>query len=174
MKISPLAFYILAAIFQTAGSSGAAMLAPFFMKAHGYSVALAGMPLVANGVGRVCSDRHVGHHGELISAPASLLIAAMMIGYRHQHRRLSLSGRHAGFSRRLDIFGLTEAMFALSLRKIGFDQSPPDRQGQRAGANGLGVGHRLYPRPAARRLRRQVARTGRIIFSLRCAAIASA
>jgi predicted MFS family arabinose efflux permease len=32
------------------------MLAPFFMKAHGYSVALAGIPLVANGIGRVCSD----------------------------------------------------------------------------------------------------------------------
>ena len=56
MNFSPLALYILAAIFQTAGSSGAAMLAPFFMKEHGYSVALAGIPLVANGVGRVCSD----------------------------------------------------------------------------------------------------------------------
>ncbi|MDP9129418.1 MAG: hypothetical protein M3N35_03450, partial [Candidatus Binatota bacterium] len=56
MTISPLALYILAAICQTAGSSGAAMLAPFFMKAHGYSVAAVGVPLVANGVGRVCSD----------------------------------------------------------------------------------------------------------------------
>jgi predicted MFS family arabinose efflux permease len=26
------------------------------MKAQGYSIALAGIPLVANGIGRVCSD----------------------------------------------------------------------------------------------------------------------
>ena len=54
MKLPPITLYVLAAICQTAGSSGAAMLAPFFMKEHGYSIALVGIPLVANGVGRVC------------------------------------------------------------------------------------------------------------------------
>jgi MFS family permease len=45
------------------------------------------------------------------------------------------------------IFGLTEAMFALSLRKIGFDQSPPDRQGRVQGqmASALGIGFTLGP-----------------------------
>ena len=44
------------------------MLAPFFMKAHGYSVALAGIPLVANGLGRVCSDLFSGVMATYFSA----------------------------------------------------------------------------------------------------------
>jgi hypothetical protein len=51
MKLSPLAFFSLAAVCSIAGSSGAAMLAPFSMSARGYSVALAGIPLVVNGAG---------------------------------------------------------------------------------------------------------------------------
>ena len=45
------------------------------------------------------------------------------------------------------IFGLTEAMFALSLRKIGFDQSPPERKGRVQGqmASALGIGFTLGP-----------------------------
>jgi MFS family permease len=45
------------------------------------------------------------------------------------------------------IFGLTEAMFALSLRKIGFDQSAPERQGRVQGqmASALGIGFTLGP-----------------------------
>ena len=45
------------------------------------------------------------------------------------------------------VFGLTEAMFALSLRKIGFDQSAPERQGQVQGqmASALGIGFTLGP-----------------------------
>ena len=170
MNFSPLTLYVLAAIFQTAGSSGAAMLAPFFMKAHGYSVAAAGVPLVANGVGRVCSDVMSGIMATYFS-PGSLLFAAMIIGIATSIVGYAFMDVMPVFLTAWIIFGLTEAMFALSLRKIGFDQSPPDRQGQRAGANGLGVGHRLYPRPAVRRFRRQVARSGRIIFSLRRAAI---
>ena len=46
------------------------MLAPFFMKAHGYSIAAASMPLVVNGIGRVCSDLTVRRHWRAISAPA--------------------------------------------------------------------------------------------------------
>ncbi len=65
MKLSPIAYFGIAAICQTAGSSGAAMLAPFFMKEHGYSIALVGIPLVANGVGRVCSDLLSGSDGDL-------------------------------------------------------------------------------------------------------------
>src|SRR5262249_23507024 len=44
-------------------------------------------------------------------------------------------------------FGLTEAMFALSLRKIGFDQSAPERQGRVQGqmASALGIGFTLGP-----------------------------
>ena len=45
------------------------------------------------------------------------------------------------------LFGLTEAMFALSLRKIGFDQSAPERQGRVQGqmASALGIGFTLGP-----------------------------
>jgi MFS family permease len=45
------------------------------------------------------------------------------------------------------IFGLTEAMFALALRKIGFDQSAPERQGRVQGqmASALGIGFALGP-----------------------------
>src|SRR5437016_14442507 len=79
MKRSPIAYYILAAICQTSGSSGAAMLGPLFMKAHGYSIALAGIPLAANGIGRVSSDLLSGILATYFSAGA-LLIAATAIG----------------------------------------------------------------------------------------------
>src|SRR6266581_2642799 len=78
-KFPPITLYVLAAICQAAGSSGAAMLAPFFMKEHGYSVALAGIPLVANGLGRVCSDVFSGIMATYVSA-GRLLIFAMIIG----------------------------------------------------------------------------------------------
>src|SRR3954470_18856444 len=78
-RLSPLTFYVLAAVSQTSGSSGAAMLGPFFMKDHGYSVALAGIPLVANGIGRVCSDLLSGIMATYLS-PGALLIAATAIG----------------------------------------------------------------------------------------------
>src|SRR5678816_1071893 len=75
MKLSPITYYVLAAICQTAGSSGAAMLAPFFMKAHGYSIALAGIPLVANGIGRVSSDLLSGIIATPFSTRARLIAA---------------------------------------------------------------------------------------------------
>ncbi len=146
MTISPLALYILAAIFQTAGSSGAAMLAPFFMKAHGYSVASVGIPLVANGVGRVCSDVMSGIMASYFSAGA-LLFAAMIIGIATSIVAYAFMDVMPIFVAAWIIFGLTEAMFALSLRKIGFDQSPPDRQGRVQGqmASALGIGFTLGP-----------------------------
>ena len=57
------------------------MLAPFFMKMHGYSIALAGIPLVANGIGRVFSDLLSGIMATYFSAGA-LLIAATVIEHR--------------------------------------------------------------------------------------------
>ena len=146
MNFSPLALYVLAAIFQTAGSSGAAMLAPFFMKEHGYSVALAGIPLVANGVGRVFSDVMSGIMASYFSAGA-ILFAAMIIGIATSIVGYAFMDAMPVFVAAWIIFGLTEAMFALSLRKIGFDQSPPDRQGRVQGqmASALGIGFTLGP-----------------------------
>ena len=146
MTVSPLALYILAAIFQTAGSSGAAMLAPFFMKAHGYSVAAVGVPLVANGVGRVCSDVMSGIMATYFS-PGALLFAAMIIGIATSIVAYAFVDTMPIFVAAWIIFGLTEAMFALSLRKIGFDQSPPNRQGRVQGqmASALGIGFTLGP-----------------------------
>lgn len=122
------------------------MLAPFFMKEHGYSIALAGVPLVANGIGRVCSDLFSGLMATYVSSGA-LLIIAVATGLT-----ISVAGHvfldsMPVFLAAWTIFGLTEAMFALSLRKIGFDQSAPERQGQVQGqlASALGIGFTLGP-----------------------------
>jgi predicted MFS family arabinose efflux permease len=146
MKLSPITYYVLAAICQTSGSSGAAMLAPFFMNAHGYSVALAGIPLVANGVGRVCSDLLSGVMATYFSA-AILLIVAIVIGLATSLIGHLFIDTMAVFLVAWTLFGLTEAMFALSLRKIGFDQSAPERQGRVQGqmASALGIGFTLGP-----------------------------
>src|SRR5262245_66505862 len=128
MNLSPLSLFVLAAIFHTAGSSGAAMLAPFFMKAHGYSVAAAGVPLVANGVGRVCSDVMSGIMATYFS-PGSLLFAAMIIGITTSIVGYAFMDVMPVFLTAWIIFGLTEAVFALSLKTTGLHQSTPDRQG---------------------------------------------
>ena len=146
MRFSPLTFYVLAAICQTAGSSGAAMLAPFFMKEHGYSVAVAGIPLVANGIGRVCSDVLSGVLATYFS-PGLLLMLAMMLGLATSAVGYAFMNSMPVFLAAWIVFGLTEAMFALSLRKIGFDQSAPERQGRVQGqmASALGIGFTIGP-----------------------------
>jgi predicted MFS family arabinose efflux permease len=146
MKLSPIACYALAAILQTAGSSGAAMLAPFFMKEHGYSIGLVGIPLVANGLGRVCSDLLSGLMATYFSS-GILLIAAVAIGFATSVIGYLFLDVMPVFLTAWTVFGLTEAMFALSLRKIGFDQSAPERQGRVQGqmASALGVGFTLGP-----------------------------
>jgi len=146
MKLSPLTLYVSAAVCQTAGSSGAAMLAPFFMREHGYSVATAGIPLVANGVGRVCSDVMSGVMATYFS-PGLLLIIAMMLGLLTSIIGYAFIDAMPVFTAAWIVFGLTEAMFALSLRKIGFDQAAPERQGRVQGqmASALGIGFTLGP-----------------------------
>src|ERR1051325_10035311 len=146
MKLPPLTLYVSAGVCQTAGSSGAAMLAPFFMKEHGYSVATAGIPLVANGVGRVCSDVMSGVMATYFS-PGLLLIIAMMLGLLTSIIGYAFIDAMPVFTAAWIVFGLTEAMFALSLRKIGFDQAAPERQGRVQGqmASALGIGFTLGP-----------------------------
>ena len=146
MKLSPIAYYVTAAVCQTAGSSGAAMLAPFFMKEHGYSIALAGIPLAANGVGRVCSDLFSGVMATYFSS-GTLLIAAVVIGFTMSVIGYLFLDAMPVFLTVFTVYGLTEAMFALSLRKIGFDQSAPEQQGKVQGqmASALGVGFTLGP-----------------------------
>jgi DHA1 family tetracycline resistance protein-like MFS transporter len=146
MKLSPIVYFSMAAVCQTAGSSGAAMLAPFFMKEHGYSIALVGIPLVANGVGRVCSDLLSGVMASYVSS-GMLLIAAVVIGFVMSAVGYFFLDHMPVFLTVFTIFGLTEAMFALSLRKIGFDYSTPESQGKVQGqmASALGVGFTLGP-----------------------------
>ena len=146
MKVSPIAYYAIAAVCQTAGSSGAAMLAPFFMKEHGYSIALAGIPLVVNGIGRVCSDLLSGVMATYFSS-GMLLITAVVIGFGTSAIGYLFLDVMPVFLAAWTIFGLTEAMFALSLRKIGFDQSTPGHQGRVQGqmASALGIGFTLGP-----------------------------
>ena len=122
------------------------MLAPFFMKAHGYSIALAGIPLVANGIGRVSSDLLSGimatyfSAGALLIAATAIALATSAVGYLFLDTMPVFVGVWI-------LFGLTEAMFALALRKIGFDQSAPERQGRVQGqmASALGIGFTLGP-----------------------------
>jgi predicted MFS family arabinose efflux permease len=146
MKLSPIAYFGIAAICQTAGSSGAAMLAPFFMKEHGFSIALVGIPLVANGVGRVCSDLLSGVMATYVSS-GMLLLTAVVLGFAMSVIGYFFLDSMAVFLTVFTVFGLTEAMFALSLRKIGFDYSSPERQGQVQGqmASALGIGFTLGP-----------------------------
>ncbi len=146
MKLSPITYFVMAAVCQTAGSSGAATLAPFFMKEHGYSIALAGIPLVANGVGRVCSDLFSGVMSSYFSS-GTLLIASVITGFAMSVTGYMFLHVMPVFLTVFTVYGLTEAMFALSLRKIGFDRSTPERQGQVQGlmASALGIGFTLGP-----------------------------
>ncbi len=123
------------------------MLAPFFMKAHGYSVAMAGMPLVANGVGRVCSDVMSGIMATYFS-PGSLLIAAMIIGLATSIVGYAFIGRHAGFSRRLDCLRPDRSDVRVVAQKNRLRPiSRPERQGRVQGqmASALGIGFTLGP-----------------------------
>jgi len=122
------------------------MLGPFFMKAHGYSIALAGIPLVANGIGRVFSDLLSGVMATYLS-PGALLIAATVIGVATSLTGYLFLDTMSVFMAAWIVFGLTEAMFALALRKVGFDQSEPERQGRVQGqmASALGIGFTLGP-----------------------------
>lgn len=146
MKIKPLQLYSLAAIVQIAGSSGAAMLAPFFMKYHGYSIAAASVPLVVNGIGRVCSDLTSGvlasyfSSGVLIVAASAASIVIAVLAHFFIELPVAFLGAFT-------LLGITEAMFALSIRKIAFEQSEPGQQGRVQGqvAAALGIGFSLGP-----------------------------
>lgn len=146
MKLAPLSYFVSAAVCQSAGSSGAAMLAPFFMKEQGYSIALAGIPLVANGIGRISADLLSGVMASYWSS-GTMLIAAMVIGFTMSVTGYLFLDVMPVFLTVFVVYGLTEAMFALSLRKIGFDQSVPEQQGRVQGqmASALGIGFTLGP-----------------------------
>ena len=146
MKIAPLTFYSLAAVFEIAGSSGAAMLAPFFMKAHGYSIALASIPLFVNGIGRVCADLTSGVLASYFSSGA-LIVAATVTAIMVSAVAIFFLDSTAVFLAAFTILGVTEAMFALSIRKIAFEQSEPGQQGRAQGqvAAALGIGFSIGP-----------------------------
>ncbi|MBI2088250.1 MAG: MFS transporter [Deltaproteobacteria bacterium] len=146
MKISPITYYALAAIFQASGALGAATLAPFFMKEQGYSVAMAGIPLVMNGIGRISSDLLSGVLATYFSS-GMLLIAAVIIGLVASLWGIFVLDLMAAFLATWAVLGLTEAMFSLYLRKIAFDQSLPGQQGRAQGqiAAALGIGFTLGP-----------------------------
>ena len=146
MKLSPLSFFSLAAVCSIAGSSGAAMLAPFSMSARGYSVALAGIPLVVNGAGRVCSDLSSGVLASYFSS-GMLIIAASLFALIISSLSILFLHTTAVFLVAFTFLGMTEAMFALSIRKIAFDKSEPGQQGRAQGqvASALGIGFAIGP-----------------------------
>ncbi|MPZ75060.1 MAG: MFS transporter [Deltaproteobacteria bacterium] len=146
MKLSPLTFFSLAAVCQIAGSSGAAMLAPFFMAAHGYSIGLAGIPLVVNGAGRVCSDLMSGVLASYFSS-GILIVVATMVGLVTSIFAIYFLDTTSVFLVAFTILGMTEAMFALSIRKIAFEESQAGQQGRAQGqvASALGIGFAIGP-----------------------------
>lgn len=146
MKTSGIVYYALAAVFQTAGASGAGLLAPFFMKAHGFSLALVGIPLVANGIGRICSDLLSGLLATYFSS-GLLLVSAVIVGLSACAAGILFRDVMPVFLTVWVVLGLTEAMFALSLRKIAFDQAPEGQQGRAQGyvAAAIGIGYTFGP-----------------------------
>jgi DHA1 family multidrug resistance protein-like MFS transporter len=146
MKPSPLTFFSLAAVCSIAGSSGAAMLAPFSMSARGYSVALAGIPLVVNGAGRVCSDLSSGVLASYFSS-GMLITAASLFALLISSLSSLFLDTTVVFLVAFTLLGMTEAMFALSIRKIAFDKSDPRQQGRAQGqvASALGIGFAIGP-----------------------------
>ena len=146
MRISSIAFYALAAIFQASGSSGAAMLAPFFMKAQGFSTALVGVTLVINGLGRISSDLLSGLLATYFSS-WSLLVVALAVSLAASALGLFVRDVMPLFLSIWAVLGFTEAMFGLCLRKTAFDQFPPSRQGRAQGlvASAAGIGFTLGP-----------------------------
>ena len=141
-----ISLYALAAVFQAAAASGSGMLAPFFMKEHGFSLALVGIPLVINGVGRISSDLLSGvlanfvSSGVLLMTAAALALIASLLGMAFREVMPVFLGIWI-------VLGFSEAMFGLSIRKIAFDQSPPAQQGRAQGqvAAALGIGFSLGP-----------------------------
>jgi len=131
---------------MAAGAIGSAILAPFFMREKGFSIALAGIPLVVNGVGALCSDVISGTLASyfkssfLLLAAVSIAIVTSLLGYLFQD---SLTVFLVAFS----VLGLTEAMFSLAIRRIVFVQSTANQQGRAQGqvAAALGLGFALGP-----------------------------
>lgn len=138
--------YSLAAVCMAAGAIGAAILAPFFMRDKGFSITLAGVPLVVNGIGALCSDIISGtlasyfRSSFLLLTAVSIAIVTSLVGYIFQHSM-------AVFLLAFSILGLTEAMFSLAIRRIVFVQSSEDQQGRAQGqvAAALGIGFALGP-----------------------------
>ena len=146
MQVSAIVFFVLAAIFQASGSSGAAMLAPFFMKAQGFSAALVGIPLVINGLGRISSDLLSGLLATYFSS-WSLLVVALAVSLAASVLGLFVHDIMPLFLSIWAVLGFSEAMFSLCLRKTAFDQSPSSQQGKAQGlvASAAGIGFTLGP-----------------------------
>ena len=146
MKLAPLTLYSLAAVIEITGSSGAAMLSPFFMKASGFSIGLAGIPLVVNGIGRVSSDLMSGVLASYFSS-GMLIVASTSISIIVSTTAMFFLDSTVMFLIAFTILGITEAMFALSIRKIAFEHSEPGQQGKAQGqvASALGIGFSLGP-----------------------------
>ncbi len=146
VRRSVISLYALVAVFQAMAASGSGMLAPFFMKEHGFSLALVGIPLVINGVGRISSDLLSGvlanfvSSGVLLMTAAALALIASLLGMAFREVMPVFLGIWI-------VLGFSEAMFGLSIRKIAFDQSPPAQQGRAQGqvAAALGIGFSLGP-----------------------------
>ena len=146
MGISSNLLYSLSAICMASGAIGASMLAPFYMDAKGFPLAVVGMPLLVNGVGALCSDVVSGtlasyfRSSFLLLASVVIAVVTALLGYAFED---SLTVFLVAFT----ILGLTEAMFSLAIRRIVFVQSSPEEQGKAQGqvAAALGLGFALGP-----------------------------
>jgi hypothetical protein len=133
MKLSPLSLYVSAAVFQTAGSSGAAMLAPFLHERTWLLGRLGGYSAGRQRVGRVCSDLLSGVMATYFS-PGPLLIIAMIAWTDNQYRRLCIHRRHAGFHGRVDCLrpDRSDVRFVASEKSASTSPSPDGKAASRA------------------------------------------
>ncbi|MBI2986831.1 MAG: MFS transporter [Deltaproteobacteria bacterium] len=131
MTVRPyLAFLTVVAIHSIA-TSGAEALLPFYMKFLGASTALAGLPFAMNSLSRFFTDPLAGAASDRLGSKWFLLLACLLG---------ALFSLLAGATSQLAIFlalwafvGASESMFALSIRKIAFENAPPGREGRAVG-----------------------------------------
>jgi MFS transporter, DHA1 family, multidrug resistance protein len=102
--------------------------------------------LVVNGAGRVCSDLSSGVLASYFSS-GMLIIAASLLGLIISGLSIFFLSSTPVFLTAFTVLGISEAMFALSLRKIAFEKSEPGQQGRAQGqvASALGVGFTIGP-----------------------------
>lgn len=145
MIFQPYLVFLTVAAIHSVATSGAEALLPFYMKFLGTSTALAGLPFVMNSLSRFFTDPFAGAASDRLSSKWFLLFACLLG---------AVFSLLAGATSQLTLFlalwvfvGASESMFALSIRKIAFENAPAGREGRTVGnvTTLYGIGNVLGP-----------------------------